>query len=298
MTQDRDTRDGLVAGLGAYLIWGFLPVYFVYVASVNPLEVLAHRVIWAVPFGAMILAVRHQWAEVKQAITTPRTMTWLVISALFIGGNWLVYIWAIGQGRILETSLGYYINPLIHVLAGVVLLGERLRKLQVVAVVLATIGVGVLTVRGGQVPWVALTLAFSFAAYAVIRKQINVGAMPGLFVETSMMFPLALVWLGFLMATGQAAFGQGNSQLGFWLVMGGPITAFPLLCFAIAARKLPLTTIGFMQFIAPTIQFCTGLYFGEKLTTPHIICFAFIWTAVCVFSYDAIRSRSKNEITQ
>lgn len=291
MTQDRDTRDGLVAGLGAYLIWGFLPVYFVYVASVNPLEVLAHRVIWAVPFGALILTVRHQWSEVRRAITTPRTMTWLVISALFIGGNWLVYIWAIGQGRILETSLGYYINPLIHVLAGVLLLGERLSKLQIVAVVLATIGVGFLTVRGGQVPWVALTLAFSFAAYAVIRKQINVGAMPGLFVETSLMFPLAVVWLGFLVATGQAAFGQGDSELSFWLVMGGPITAFPLLCFAIAARKLPLTTIGFMQFIAPTIQFCTGLYYGEELTTPHIICFAFIWTAVLVFSYDAVKKR-------
>lgn len=296
MTQDRDFRDGLVAGLAAYLIWGFLPVYFVYVAAVNPLEVLTHRVIWAVPFGALILTFRHQWSDVKRAVVTPRTMTWLVISALFIAGNWLVYIWAIGQGRILETSLGYYINPLIHVLAGVVLLGERLRKLQVLAVILATIGVGVLTVRGGQVPWVALTLAFSFAAYAVIRKQINVGAMPGLFVETSLMFPLALIWLGFLMTTGQASFGQSGAELSFWLVMGGPITALPLLCFAIAARKLPLTTIGFMQFIAPTIQFCTGLYFGEELTTPHIICFAFIWTAVFVFSYDAITSRNRNEV--
>ena len=287
----KETRDGLAAGLGAYLIWGFLPVYFVYVASVSPLEVLTHRIIWAVPFGALILTLRHQWPDVKQAFSTPRSLMWLLVSTVFIGGNWLVYIWAIGQGRILETSLGYYINPLIHVLAGVVLLGERLRRLQIVAVVLATIGVGVLTLRGGQVPWVALALAISFAAYAVIRKQINVGAMPGLFVETSLLFPFAVIWLGFLVAGGQSAFGQSDAELNFWLVMGGPITALPLLFFAIAARKLPLTTIGFMQFIAPTIQFCTGLYYGETLTTPHIICFAFIWSAVLVFSYDAITSR-------
>ena len=294
MTNDsKQTRDGLVAGLGAYLIWGFLPVYFVYVAAVNPLEVLTHRIIWAVPFGALILTLRHQWPEVKQAFTTSRSMMWLLVSTVFIGGNWLVYIWAIGQGRILETSLGYYINPLIHVLAGVVLLGERLRRLQIVAVVLAAIGVSILTLRGGQVPWVALTLAFSFAAYAVIRKQINVGAMPGLFVETSLLFPFAVIWLGVLLASGQATFGQSDAGLNFWLVMGGPITALPLLFFAIAARKLPLTTIGFMQFIAPTIQFCTGLYYGETLTTPHIICFAFIWTAVLVFSYDAITSREQ-----
>lgn len=292
-SRDRNTRDGLVAGLCAYLIWGFLPVYFVYVATVAPLEVLAHRVIWAVPFGALILTFRYQWSEVRRAITSSRSMTWLVISSLFIAANWLVYIWAIGQGRILETSLGYYINPLIHMLAGVVLLGERLRKLQVVAVILATIGVAVLTFRGGQVPWVALALAFSFAAYAVIRKQVNVGAMPGLFVETTLMFPFAVAWLGWLMLNGLATFGSGDVPMNLWLIMGGPITALPLLCFAIAARKLPLTTIGFMQFIAPTIQFCTGLYFGEELTTPHVICFAFIWTAVIVFSYDAVSMRNR-----
>ena len=282
-------REGLVAGLGAYLVWGFLPVYFVTVSAVAPLEVVAHRIVWAVPFGAAILALRHQWPDVRTALGSAGTMGWLSITTLCIAANWLIYVWAIQDNRIVETSLGYYINPLIHVLAGVVLLGERLHRMQVVAVILAATGVAILTLQSGTVPWVALSLAMTFAVYAVIRKRAAVGAMPGLFIETIILLPFALAWLGWLHATDALGFAAAPGALKFWLAMAGPVTALPLLLFALAAKRLTLTSIGFMQFLAPTIQFLTGLYYGETLTTAHVICFCFIWAAVGVFSFDALQ---------
>lgn len=294
MQQDAaDIRDGIVAGLAAYLIWGVLPVYFKTIGAVDPLEVLTQRVIWAVPFGALILAARKQWPEVKRALTHRAMLGWLALSALFIAVNWFTYIWAIQDERIFETSLGYYINPLTNMLVGVLFLGERLRRQQSLAVVLAAIGVLVLTISGGQVPWVALILALTFTVYAVIRKKVVIGGMPGLFVETILLAPFALCCFAWLLSNGSAMFGSGGAALTFWLVMAGPITAFPLLCFALAARRLPLTTIGFMQFLAPTLQFCTGIYYGEPLTVPHLVCFGFIWTAVLVFSFDSVRAGRK-----
>lgn len=295
---DRDARDGVTAGLAAYLMWGFLPVYFVLVREVDPTEVLAHRVIWAVPFGALILSFRRQWAEVGRALTHRAMLGWLSLSAIFIGLNWFVYIWAIQDGRILETSLGYYINPLTNMLVGYFLFGERLRRLQGVAVALATIGVTVLTVSGTEVPWVALFLAVSFTVYASVRKKVVIGGMPGLFVETVLLLPFAIAWFAFLLSSSQMVFATGNVSMNIWLMMAGPITALPLLCFALAARRLSLTTIGFMQFLAPTIQFCTGLYFGEELTTAHLICFGFIWTAVAFFIFDALKSAKKKPLRE
>jgi chloramphenicol-sensitive protein RarD len=285
---DRDARDGVIAALAAYLMWGFLPVYFVLVRDVDASEVLAHRVIWAVPFGALILSFRHQWTEVGRALTHRTMLGWLSLSAVFIGLNWFVYIWAIQDGRILETSLGYYINPLTNMLVGFCLFGERLRRYQGVAVVLATIGVTVLAIAGGTVPWVALFLAVSFTVYAAVRKRVVIGGMPGLFVETVLLLPFAIVWFAYLFSTSQMVFADGSYTMTFWLLMAGPITALPLLCFALAARRLTLTTIGFMQFLAPTLQFCTAIYFGEELTIPHMICFGFIWSAVAFFIFDAV----------
>ena len=279
-------------------MWGFLPVYFVLVREVDPTEVLAHRVIWAVPFGALILSFRRQWAEVGRALTHRAMLGWLSLSAIFIGMNWFVYIWAIQDGRILETSLGYYINPLTNMLVGYFLFGERLRRFQGVAVALATIGVTVLTVSGTEVPWVALFLAVSFTVYASVRKKVVIGGMPGLFVETVLLLPFAIAWFAFLLSSSQMVFATGNVSMNIWLMMAGPITALPLLCFALAARRLSLTTIGFMQFLAPTIQFCTGLYFGEELTTAHLICFGFIWTAVAFFIFDALKSAKKKPLRE
>ena len=290
---DNDARDGVVAALAAYLMWGFLPVYFVLVRDVDSSEVLAHRVIWAVPFGALILSFRHQWPEVVRAFTHKAMLGWLSLSAVFIGMNWFVYIWAIQDERILETSLGYYINPLTNMLVGYWLFGERLRRYQKIAVCLATIGVVVLTVAADGVPWVSLFLAVSFTVYAAIRKKVVIGGMPGLFVETVLLLPFAVIWFAYLYSSSQMEFLSGSSAMDIRLMLAGPITALPLLCFALAARRLSLTTIGFMQFLAPTIQFCTGIYFGEELTLAHIICFSFIWSAAAFFIFDAMTSPKK-----
>jgi len=290
---DAEARSGVIFGLLAYTMWGVFPVYFKLIESVAPLEVLAHRVVWAVPFGALIIFARRQWREVKGAFVDRTMLAWLTLAALSISVNWLIYIWAVQNERIFEASLGYYINPLMYVAVGVVLLGERLRKLQIVAVVLASFGVAYLTFTGGVFPWVALSLAALFTAYGVIRKQVAIGAMPGLFVETTILFPVAFTWLLVLILSKGAAFGAGDTGLSMLLVMGGPITVVPLLLFALSAKRLSLTTIGFMQFLAPTLQFGTGLYYGETLTPAHVVCFGFIWAAVLFFSYDAVRAGTR-----
>ncbi|MCH9693002.1 MAG: EamA family transporter RarD [Gammaproteobacteria bacterium] len=293
---EKTSREGVIAGLSAYLMWGFLPAYFVLVREVPPTEVLAHRVLWAVPFGALIVVFRKQWPEVGRAFTHRGMLAWLSLSTLFIALNWFVYIWAIQDGRIIETSLGYYINPLTNMLAGFLFFHERLSRLQLLAVLFAIIGVSILTISGGVVPWVALALAISFTIYATVRKRVVIGGMPGLFVETVLLLPFAAVWVAYLWSIDGLTFGGPNNSLNFWLLMAGPVTALPLLCFALAARRLSLTTIGFMQFLAPTLQFGTGIYFGETLTTAHVVCFGFIWTAVAFFIFDAIRSAKKKPL--
>ncbi len=290
---DANARNGVILGLVAYTLWGVFPVYFKWIEDVAALEVLTHRVVWAVPFGALIIFARRQWLEVRGAFVDRTMLAWLALAALSISANWLIYIWAVQNARIFEASLGYYINPLMYVAIGVLVLGERLRRLQIVAVVLAFTGVTYLAVSGGIFPWVALSLAALFTAYGVIRKQVAIGAMPGLFVETTLLFPFAAVFLGMLMAGQVASFAAGDTGLSLLLVMGGPITVIPLLLFAIAAKRLTLTTLGFMQFLAPTLQFCTGLYYGEVLTTAHLVCFGFIWAAVAFFSYDAVVAGKK-----
>ncbi len=290
MTVRNDARDGVIAGLIAYSLWGVLPVYFKLVGTVAPAEVLLHRIVWAVPFGALIVHLRRQWPEVRRAFTHRVMLASLATSAAFISVNWFVYIFAVQQNEVFQASLGYYINPLMYVLVGVLFLGESLRRPQIAAVILATLGVLVLTFSGGKFPAIALFLALSFTVYGVVRKRVVIGGMPGLFVETALLLPIAVVWLGWLMYAGQSAFGVGDTGTTLLLLLAGPITVIPLLCFALAARRLALTTIGFMQFLAPTLQFLTGIYYGEQLTVPHLICFGCIWIAVILFSMDAVRA--------
>ena len=282
-----------MTALIAYVLWGVFPVYFKLVQSVPATEVLAHRIVWAVPFGALILHVRRQWPEVWKAFTAPATVFWLALAASFISANWFIYIWAVQQGQVLQASLGYYINPLMYVLVGVLFLNERLRRAQVVSVLLAAIGVSYLTIKGGQFPFVAISLALLFTLYGVIRKQVAVGAMPGLFIETLLLFPFAAAWLGWLMISQQAAFGQAGVSISLLLMLAGPLTVVPLLLFAIAARRLTLTVIGFMQFIAPTLQFIVGIFYGEILTPAHLVCFGCIWAAVAIFSIDAFYQQKR-----
>jgi chloramphenicol-sensitive protein RarD len=289
------TRQGIAAGLVAYLLWGIFPVYFKLVGDVPSLEVLGHRIVWALPFGALIIAWRGQWVEVWRALTHRRMLIGLTMAAACISLNWFVYVWAVQNDRIFDTSLGYYINPLIYVLAGVVFFRERLRRLQLIAVVLATIGVGVLTISGGTFPWVALSLAVLFTAYGIIRKRIVLGAMPGLFVETLLLLPAALMIFAWVDRASGISFGS-STEVTLLLLLAGPATVVPLLLFTVAARRLALSTVGFMQFLAPTLQFMTGVYYGEALTTPHIVCFVLIWCAVTLFSMDVLRTSKEKPL--
>lgn len=294
-SEQKNTRDGIWSGLIAYTIWGFLPIYFLILQSVSSIEVLAHRIIWAVPFGALIIHFRRQWPEVRRALTHRVVLLWLIVAAAFIAINWFIYILAIQSGQIFQASLGYYINPLIYVLVGVVFFGERLRRFQLAAVAFATTGVLVLTFSGGQFPAISLAIAISFTIYGIIRKRVVIGGMPGLFVETLVLIPFALAWLVWAMWSQQAAFGAGNYGLDGVLLLAGPITVIPLLFFALAARRVPLSTLGFMQFIGPTLQFGIGVAYGELLSTPHLICFAFVWAGVVMFSVDVLRANRRRE---
>jgi len=283
----------VILGLLAYTMWGVFPIYFKQLTDVLPTEILVHRVNWAVPFGAVIIYFRRQWKEVRGALVDRSMLAWLGLAALAISTNWLIYIWAVNSGRIFEASLGYYINPMMYVLVGVIFFGERLRRWQIVAVVFATAGVLILSVDHGQVPWAAISLAVLFTIYGVIRKQVVIGAMPGLFVETVLLFPFAVVWLLLLINGDDAAFLNAAVGKNALLMLAGPITVMPLLLFAISAKRLTLTTIGFMQFVGPTLQFCTGLYYGETLTVAHQICFTLIWISVAFFIFDAVRASKK-----
>ncbi|MEL7311783.1 MAG: EamA family transporter RarD [Pseudomonadota bacterium] len=291
---ETEAREGVLAAIAAYTIWGFLPVYLIFTIAVPATELLMHRIVWSVPFGALIISVRSQWADVRDALMRPRRLGWLALAAFFIAVNWLVYILAVQNQQIFQASLGYYINPLVYVLVGVVFFGETLRVLQLFAVLLATAGVLVLTFSGGEFPWVSLILAVSFTIYGVIRKQISVGAMPGLFVETLLLMPIALAGLAWLTLQGSAVYLEADAGLLALIVIAGPLTVVPLLFFAIGARLLRLSTIGFLQFIGPTLQFAVGWYYGETLTPARAVCFALIWSAVIVFCVDSLRARRKS----
>ena len=285
---DADVRTGVIAGVLAFSMWGAFPIYFKFVGEVSALELLAHRVVWAVPFGALIIFARHQWADVLAVFRDNRTLGYLALSASFISVNWLIYIWAVINEQIFQASLGYYINPLMLVLVGYLFLGERLSRMQVAAVALAASGVAVLTISGGQFPALSIGLASAFTVYSVIRKKVAVGAMPGLFVETVILFPLALVCLVMLILGSTLSFTVANPSQAGLLIAAGPLTVMPLLLFAVAARRLKLSTIGFLQFIGPSGQFLIGYYYDEPLTTAHMICFGLIWLAAALFIMDVL----------
>jgi len=292
---ERALRLGLATGVAAYTLWGLVPIYLKAVDSISALEILAHRILWSVPFGALLIGLRRQWGEVKTAAATPRVLALLAVSALAIAGNWLIYVWAVINDRVLEASLGYYINPLMYVAVGVFIMKERLRPAQVAAVALAGAGVLALTFGAGVFPWVALSLAFLFTVYGYLRKTTPVGAMPGLFLETTLLSPIALGFFLWLTNAGAAVFMDPSAGMRALLILAGPVTVAPLVLFALAARRLHLSTIGFLQYIGPTFQFALGIYYGEAFTTAHAISFGLIWTALVIFSVDAARA---NRVTR
>ena len=290
----RRRRAGLLLGLGAYLLWGVLPLYFKALVRVDPTEIVAHRIVWSLLFLAGLATLWRRWGAIRAAVTTGRVLTTLVLTALLIAVNWLVYIYAVVSGHVLEGSLGYYLNPLVNVLLGVVLLKERLSRAQFAATLLAAAGVAVLAAGAGSGLWISLTLAASFALYGFLRKVAPVDSLEGLSIETALLAPFALGWLLWLQQAGTAGFGAHGTAVDLLLVLGGAVTAIPLLLFTAAARRLPYSTLGFLQYIAPSLQFLLAvLVFGEAFTVPHMICFGAIWTALAIFSIDGWRSAAR-----
>ncbi|NBF13133.1 EamA family transporter RarD [Pseudomonas sp. Fl4BN1] len=286
--QAANPRRGYILGLTAYIIWGLFPLYFKAIASVPAVEIIVHRVLWSALFGALLLMVwKHPgwWRELRD---NPKRLAILALSGSLIAANWLTYVWSVNNGRMLEASLGYYINPLVNVLLGMLILGERLRRLQWLAVILAAVGVAQQVWQVGSLPWVSLMLALSFGFYGLIRKQAPVKALPGLVVETWMLVPIALAWLLLHPDASSAHAAFWTTSEAWWLVAAGPITLIPLVCFNAAARDLPYTTLGFLQYLAPTLVLLQAvLLFGEHLSSSTLLAFMFIWGGLAVYSVDA-----------
>lgn len=287
------TPSGLAPALGAYLIWGFLPLYLLTVRAVPAFEFVAWRIIWTLPICLVIAAIRRQGPDLRAALADRRTLGWLAASSLLIGVNWFVYIWAIQSDEVYAASLGYYINPLLNVLLGTLFLGERLSRTQWAAVVIAALGVALLAETALTTLWISLTLALTFGTYGLVRKQIPVGSLPGLTIESALLFLPSVALAGWFAATQGSAFFV-SPQLSALIVLGGVLTAVPLLLFAIAARRMPYSTLGFLQFLAPSIVFVLGLtVFDKPLQPAQAACFACIWLAVAIFAWDLVkRSRS------
>ncbi len=286
--------SGLPAALGAYLIWGFLPLYLILVKSVPAIEFVGWRIIWTVPICLIIVAFRHQGPDLRAALRNRRVMLTLTGSAVLIAINWLVYIWAVQSGHVLAASLGYFINPLINVLLGTLLLREKLSVRQWIAVGVAAAGVAFLLGGALTTMWISLTLAVSFGTYGLLRKQVAVGALPGLTIESTILI-LPSIGIAYYYSTtpGGSSFGQ-DWGLSLAIMFGGVVTAIPLLLFAIAARRMDYSTLGFVQFIAPTIVFLLGLFvFGEELLPSQLACFVLIWTALAIFVWDLLVRRGK-----
>jgi chloramphenicol-sensitive protein RarD len=278
---------GVVLGLGAYLTWGFLPLYMKAVASVPAPDILAHRVIWSLLLLVGVVAVMRRWQPLAALARDPRTLGLLGLTALLIGVNWLTYIWAVNAGHVLETSLGYFINPLVNVALGVFVLRERLRPAQVGAVGLAATGVIILAIAQGSLPWISLALAFSFSLYGLIRKMAPADPLTGLLAETALLAPLSLIYLATL---GAGSFGK-SASIDALLIFSGLATALPLLLFAAAGKRLRYATLGLLQYLAPTIQFLLAvLLFKEPLSGAHLITFACIWGGLAIYAADAVRA--------
>jgi chloramphenicol-sensitive protein RarD len=285
-------RTGIVSAALAFLAWGLFPLYFHAINEVPPMQILAHRMLWSLLFLLIVLAVRGQWAWLA-LVRKPRVLGSFVASAFLLSANWLIYIWSVNNGHVIEASLGYFINPLVNIMFGYLLLKERLRPVQWTAIGAAALGVAWLTWQAGTVPWIALTLATTFGAYGLLRKTAALGALEGLSFETMVLFPLAAAYVGWLTMHGQNAFlNAGSDSTRVLLVLAGPITAIPLLLFASGARQIPLSVLGLLQYLSPTMQFLLGVWlFHEAFTAERLVGFALIWGALALFAGEGLLRR-------
>jgi chloramphenicol-sensitive protein RarD len=292
------TGAGLGCALGAYVAWGLFPLYFVHVARVPVFEVVVHRSLWSLVFVLGLLAALGRIGQLTAALHDARLVRTSFLSALLLAANWMVYVWAVNNARLVEASLGYFINPLVNVLLGFVFLHERLRAAQWVAVALAAAGVLWLGWQLGQPPWVALTLACSFGVYGLMRKTAALGAIDGLALETLLLAPIAAGLLAWWTLQGTGAFVQGDPTLLGWLLLAGPLTALPLLLFAAAARRLSLATLGLMQYLSPSIQLALGVWvFHEPFGADRQVGFAFIWAALVLYSAESLWTAHRRAAT-
>lgn len=282
-------RDGIAAALAAYTLWGLVPIFFKQLTAVPALEIIAHRVVWSLLLVGALLVLRGRLNVVWSAARDPRILARAALAAALVMTNWLIFVWAVNAGRILETSLGYFINPLFSIVLGVLVLGERLRPRQWLAVALAGVGVALEGWRIGGLPWVSLALAATFGSYGLLRKQLPLDAAGGLWLETACAVPFALGYLLWLGSTG--SFGADTST-NLLLIATGPVTAIPLLLFAIGARRLPLATLGFLQYTAPSLSFLVAiLLYGEAMNLARLLAFAAIWTGLALYTADLLLQR-------
>ena len=280
---------GILYGIAAYTIWGFLPLYWKALREVPAGEILANRIVWSFFFVVLLLTAERNWDWLKPALKQRRVLLTFTATGFLLALNWFVYIWAVNAGYVIETSLGYFINPLVNVLLGFVFLHERLRRGQMAALALAVAGVLYLTLSYGAFPWIALTLAFTFAFYGLLRKTAPLGATEGVTLETAVIFLPALAAMVLLNRSGSSSFAAGDPQTTLLLIGVGIVTAVPLLFFAAAARRITLTNLGLLQYIAPTIQFLLGIYiFGEAFGKEQLVGFSMIWLALIVYSFESI----------
>jgi len=285
------TRRGTLYGASAYLLWGLFPLYWPLLRPSGSLEVLAHRIVWSLVVVLALLALTRRLPAVRAAVADRRRLAMLTLAAVVIAVNWVTFIWGVTHDRVVEVSLGYFVNPIVTVLLGVVVLGERLRPAQWAALGAAGVAVVVLTVENGRPPWLALVLAFSFATYGLLKKTAGVGAVEGLVVETAVLLPVAAGYLALLGVSGAGTFGTEGPGHAVLLALSGLVTAVPLLAFGAAASRVTLTTLGLLQYLAPTIQFVLGVtLFGEPLPLAKLVGFLLVWSGLALFTADLVRS--------
>ncbi len=287
------SRSGLAYGLAAYGLWGVMPIYFKQIAVVPAIDIVAHRIVWSLLVLALLLTVARSWDQVRAALSNRKTLALLALTAVLIGVNWLLYVYAINSGHIIAGSLGYYLNPLANILLGRFILGEKLTQRQWWAVGIAAAGVAVLATGALDTLWISLVLCFSFATYGLLRKIAPVESLAGLSIETTILAPIALAWLAMGGSEGKMISDYPAEITGL-LVAAGLVSTVPLLCFTAAARRLPYSTVGMLQFLAPTLQFLLAVaVYGERLTSAHILAFTAIWVALVLYSSSIVRWRRK-----
>jgi chloramphenicol-sensitive protein RarD len=290
-----DTLDGFLLALVTYLLWGVLPLYMKLVAHLPTVEVIAHRVIWSVPIAFAVLLIQRRLGDFKKAISSPRMVAQAALAAAVVSVNWGIYVWAISVDRTLETALGYYINPLVTVVVGALVLGERMSRVQMIAIAFAVAAVAVLTWESGGLPWVSLALAGSWAAYAFLKKTLPVGPAQGFLLEVTLLSAPALAYFFYIQSTGAGHFFGGDGIDGLLLAGCGVVTAVPLLLYANAAKKLTLTTIGVMQYIAPTFVFLIAVFvFKEPFSTTKLFAFMLIWAGLALYAGSILRQRARS----